>query len=98
MSVVCFINLTFPELVLLLCGSLFITAKLYMLIVCFLDAVTNHCLFFNQVSGPKVPLKEVHTTSLAGGGGGRRLWREKERDIILEQQPNVIVAFVSGER
>lgn len=70
MSVVCFINLTFPELILLLCGSLFITAKLYMLIVCFLDAVTNHCLFFKQVSGPKVPLKEVHTTSLAGGGGG----------------------------
>lgn len=70
MSVVCFINLTFPELILLLCGSLFITAKLYMLIVCFLDAVTNHCLFFKQVSGPNLPLKEVHTTSLAGGGSG----------------------------
>ena len=44
-------------------------------------------------------MKEVRTTSLGElGGWGGGLWREKEQDIILEQQPNVIVAFVSGER
>lgn len=48
MSVVCFVKLTFPELILLLCGSLFITAKLYMLIVCLLDAAANLCLILNR--------------------------------------------------
>lgn len=70
-----------------------------MLIVCFLDAVANHCLFFKQVTGPKVPLEGgMYNVIGRVGGVGGGLWREKERDIILEQQPNVIVAFVSGER
>jgi len=40
-----------------------------MLIVCFTDAVANHCLFFKQVSGPKVPL-EGGTYNFTGRGGG----------------------------
>lgn len=67
-----------------------------MLIVCFMDAVANHC-FFKQVSGPEVPLQEgTYTTALGELWAGRRMV-EKEQDVILEQQPDVIVAFVSGK-
>lgn len=80
MSVVCFINLTFPELILLLCGSLFITAKLDMLIVCFLDAVANHCLFFKQVSGPKVPLEGGMYNFIGRVGGWGEDYGEKRNE------------------
>lgn len=78
MSFVCFINLTFPELTLQLCASLCIPAKLYMLMVCFLDAVAN-CWFLNNFLVLRYALKKVHMTSLGAlGRQGGGLWREKE--------------------
>lgn len=72
-----------------------------MLIVWLLDAAANPCLILNRFLVLRLPFEGDSCNFIGrvrglGAEGGLR--REKEKGIILEQQPNVIVAFVSGER
>lgn len=71
------------------------------------EVIHANCLFhggcgeslflFNKFLVPEVPLQGgIYTAALQGLGASRRMI-EKEQDIILEQQPDVIVAFVSGK-
>lgn len=66
MSVFCFINLTFPELFVLLCGLLCITAKLYML---FLGCNGKGLFVFKQVySGPRYQYMYNFLGDMGSGG------------------------------